>query len=122
MQPTHSHRYGNRLENCHTPETCEVQAAAMAYRASKTVTLAQLTERFGLPADQQQGVYAWTNAHGDPSGDSALWTEEEAAELVTVWMDTNRDEYMADADTVDVEYHAEGGETVHEVPGWVTGK
>lgn len=40
MKPTHSHVYGNRLENCRTPETCPVQAAALAHRA-------QLKQRAG---------------------------------------------------------------------------
>lgn len=91
--------------------------------SDKTVTLAQLTERFGLPASQQQGVYAWTNAHGDPSGDSPLWTEDEARELLEVW----NDDYAASVedgtrgpDMVQVEYSAEGGETIHEADQVVT--
>jgi hypothetical protein len=83
----------------------------------KTVTLAQLTERFGLSPMMQQGVYAWTNAHGDPSGDSPLWTEAEAAELLEVWQDAEGGigaDGVTPQDLVQVEYHAEGGETIHE--------
>jgi hypothetical protein len=47
-----------------------------------TVDLAQLTERMGRPASDQQAVAAFADSSGP-------WTEDEAAELVHVWQHTD---------------------------------
>jgi hypothetical protein len=44
------------------------------------VDIAELTERFGLAADQQSAVAAWT---GDPW--NTQWTADEAEQLHQAW-------------------------------------
>lgn len=54
-------------------------ARIVAYREDP-MTIADLTERLGLPAHEQSAVAAWT---GD--GPDATYTEAEIAELVAAW-------------------------------------
>lgn len=48
----------------------------------RTVTLAELTSRLGLPDHDMSSVLAWTGAGTDPRH---TWTESEAAELIAAW-------------------------------------
>ena len=60
-----------------------------------TVELPELTERMGLPASQQQAVAAFVDGKGP-------WTEDEAAELVKVWQNTNAEGvYVSPAPSLD---------------------
>lgn len=47
---------------------------------TKSVTLADLTTRLGLPDHEQSAVAAWT---GDPYG--TTWTEDEAEMFLEAW-------------------------------------
>lgn len=50
------------------------------YQEDTVITIVELTERFGLPVDEQSAVASWT---GDPHG--TTWTEEEADQLHQAW-------------------------------------
>ena len=50
------------------------------YQEDTVIDIAALTERFGLPADQQSAVASWT---GDPWG--TTWSEEDAEQLHQAW-------------------------------------
>lgn len=51
----------------------------------RTVTLAELTSRLGLPDHDMSSVLAWTGAGTDPQH---TWTESEAVELIAIWRNT----------------------------------
>lgn len=69
-----------------------VEAAAAAVKG-RTFTVVDLTERLGLPADQQSAVASWTGedcytASGTPR---AIFDEQDLTTIITIWQaDTER--------------------------------
>lgn len=54
---------------------------------AQMVDLAEMTQRLGLPADQQSAVAAFM-------GSSGPWTEKEARELVRIYRNTHNGVYQ----------------------------
>lgn len=73
-----------------------------------TVTLAELTKRFGLPDTDQAAVASWT---GDPNG--TVWTEAQAQEMQEIWEDDQDDPDPQEPDDAETSWQEYGREEAY---------